>query len=493
MLAELRAAIRADPDDFGARAVYADYLIQHGDPRGEWIALHAVKSDEAELKRRALWQVHGAAWLAADLGAGPFDSLNRAHYRGGFLEDARFEQERLVELAPALAVHPVRNLSVRRIEDVGALAALPVLATCERLALGAGLHAGSADELLAVLEATPRLKSLELSRQSKDAPFVWDALARFSRLAELEELVVWPGIELPTKRAAWLANALPELDALRLYNGVTDATLAAIAEHATFELQSLDLSDRDMTDHGLAAILTSPFVRGLVRLSLDDGQGGAEVANALTRLPCAAHLTDLGLGQMGNASSVYALGSAELPMLRRLSVRDNGLGNRDLAVLARFPTLTALRAEGNAIGSRGVRTILDATQNLDRLWLEHNPLDNEGVIAIGYSDRIAKLRYLFLSRTYCSLPGVHALVDGGKLTELRTLELAHNTIFQSGVIALATGPFDKLGHLNVSHTVADDLAPLFAGAWLQSEQGYEGCFQRRLASDGTAVPYGSAP
>jgi len=37
--ASLLAAIHADPEDSAARAVYADWLIERGNPRGERIAL----------------------------------------------------------------------------------------------------------------------------------------------------------------------------------------------------------------------------------------------------------------------------------------------------------------------------------------------------------------------------------------------------------------------------------------------------------------------
>jgi uncharacterized protein (TIGR02996 family) len=45
--AELRAAIRANPNDREPRLVYADWLIEQGDPRGEWIALHAAEGEQA--------------------------------------------------------------------------------------------------------------------------------------------------------------------------------------------------------------------------------------------------------------------------------------------------------------------------------------------------------------------------------------------------------------------------------------------------------------
>src|SRR4051794_31566535 len=67
---DLRAAILAAPDDLAPRLVYADWLSERGDPRGEHIVLQCAegREDEArELRRRALWQRYGATWLAEDL------------------------------------------------------------------------------------------------------------------------------------------------------------------------------------------------------------------------------------------------------------------------------------------------------------------------------------------------------------------------------------------------------------------------------------------
>jgi uncharacterized protein (TIGR02996 family) len=66
--AALLAAIRAAPDDDAPRLVYADWLTERGDPRGEYIALACAfaKSHDAEVRRRAdaLEKAHKSAWLA---------------------------------------------------------------------------------------------------------------------------------------------------------------------------------------------------------------------------------------------------------------------------------------------------------------------------------------------------------------------------------------------------------------------------------------------
>jgi uncharacterized protein (TIGR02996 family) len=62
---ELLAAVWAAPDDDGPRLVYADYLQERGDPRGEFITLGCKKKpNAADNKRmRTLQKAHGDAWL----------------------------------------------------------------------------------------------------------------------------------------------------------------------------------------------------------------------------------------------------------------------------------------------------------------------------------------------------------------------------------------------------------------------------------------------
>jgi uncharacterized protein (TIGR02996 family) len=70
----LEAAVRADPDDRAAHAALADYLLEHGDPRGEFIQVQLALEDEPlprdrrkELKARekALLKNHLNEWVGA--------------------------------------------------------------------------------------------------------------------------------------------------------------------------------------------------------------------------------------------------------------------------------------------------------------------------------------------------------------------------------------------------------------------------------------------
>lgn len=110
--AALLEAIRVDPQDTQARLIYADWLMQRGDVRGEYIAT-ACRA-ETEARARELWAAHGARWLdalPAWLRTGPRE-LER-----GFVSSVTFagklEQlvapERLVQL---LAIAPVPGVAL---------------------------------------------------------------------------------------------------------------------------------------------------------------------------------------------------------------------------------------------------------------------------------------------------------------------------------------------------------------------------------------------
>jgi uncharacterized protein (TIGR02996 family) len=100
----------ANPDDDEPRAVYADHLIDHGDPRGTFIALQLAlaktepgpKRDEIAAEAAALEERHRATWNREIT----LYTLQH-HYRRGFIFaiEARGRSfaahgERLVALAP---------------------------------------------------------------------------------------------------------------------------------------------------------------------------------------------------------------------------------------------------------------------------------------------------------------------------------------------------------------------------------------------------------
>jgi uncharacterized protein (TIGR02996 family) len=71
MEAMFLARVREAPDDDNPRLVFADWLTEHGDERGELIALQFARHDNSRLsvdglkRAHALERRHGAAWLGS--------------------------------------------------------------------------------------------------------------------------------------------------------------------------------------------------------------------------------------------------------------------------------------------------------------------------------------------------------------------------------------------------------------------------------------------
>jgi uncharacterized protein (TIGR02996 family) len=112
LLEELLASVYAEPERDEPRLVYADALMERGDPRGEFIALQIGRQHDRRARARAkeLLAEHGHRWL------GPLRPLLRADFvfERGFLARCALLSLR-GELAPEILLHPafatVRSLS----------------------------------------------------------------------------------------------------------------------------------------------------------------------------------------------------------------------------------------------------------------------------------------------------------------------------------------------------------------------------------------------
>jgi uncharacterized protein (TIGR02996 family) len=275
--ARLLEAVYASPDDDAPRQVYADWLQERGDPRGELIALQLAntRTKKAMRRERQLIRHHRASWL------GPLwevvhrgacfgdDRMYDLRFERGFLDEAATSfrtkarvpgigdprwstvrtllakdpllwkpplpfythdvLRRLVHLANAhsdTAIALLEDPRPRRLEVLGVYAD-PNHAHGERLrgALvdGAGVPALRALKLYCVRE-TPRAPA------PHDYDWLWssslgarlDTLTLATGLHEREVAALWP-----IERAAWLASTWlpPTLQAIRFVQGGTMQTL----------------------------------------------------------------------------------------------------------------------------------------------------------------------------------------------------------------------------------------------------------------------------
>jgi uncharacterized protein (TIGR02996 family) len=172
--AELLAAIYAEPAADEPRAVYADWLQERGDPRGEFIALQLRPSrGDLELRREAeLLEAHWARWIR------PL-SVSRAHgtFERGFLarvdaveltDDpawstvvaARLPSNRLAHLRDLERPLALTSLTIEDAPDTPTLRELASIETLPELrdltvipAMGWTVQANTHADLLALLRA----------------------------------------------------------------------------------------------------------------------------------------------------------------------------------------------------------------------------------------------------------------------------------------------------------------------------------------------------
>jgi uncharacterized protein (TIGR02996 family) len=244
-------AIREDPDDDVPRLIYADWLEEQGDPRGEFIRVdcaleHLPATDRRRppllARRRQLLAQHRGAWL------GPLRPLAyHWEFRRGFPEEMTADARPFLDHAGRIfAAAPVR---LARLLHGGTVT--EALAECRHLRRLCSLHLtdnGLGDDGLRTLLASPHLGGLRCLRLGNNDLGDEGAalLARAAGLVGLTSLTLSRNA-IGDEGAAALAGSrhLGNLTALDLgNNGIQDAGARALAEAAGLpRLVALDLSN----------------------------------------------------------------------------------------------------------------------------------------------------------------------------------------------------------------------------------------------------------
>jgi uncharacterized protein (TIGR02996 family) len=192
----LEAALAANPDDAALHAAYADFLLEAGDPRGEYIRLQLEleKPDLPPTMRADLWQrqselfrTHSRTWVGP-LAGHPAGLVG--HWRRGWIRSVRVPRY----------VPGVFQL----------LATAPITRLLHQLDLS-GAHIGDegVDELIAS-GLIARLHSLDL-RQCDISDDGAEALARCPAVAKLESLSLDSNNLSPIGAAALAAIGFTDL------------------------------------------------------------------------------------------------------------------------------------------------------------------------------------------------------------------------------------------------------------------------------------------
>jgi uncharacterized protein (TIGR02996 family) len=253
----LLAEILANPDDDAPRLVYADWLTQREDPRGEFITIQCElartrDAAPASLREReaALLKKHKKAWVGEFAGTrieygfkGGGDYVKgtptKWYFARGFVDGVDMQVPDFVRNAPALfSCEPVRwyhptNGSVSELLECTAIDKL------RELVMGPWKFRGAE---LAELAADTKMTSLELLNLSGCRIGV-KAMIEFAEHA----------VEKPSLRRLWLAG-----------NSFGDKGAIALSRSPILRsLHSLNLTGNKLTDVSNTAFATSPHAKGI--------------------------------------------------------------------------------------------------------------------------------------------------------------------------------------------------------------------------------------
>lgn len=331
----LEAAILRDPDDLESFAVYGDWLVEQGDPRGELVATQLAAERDPAMEREALrvFAKHRAYFIGS---LGSMVATNALTWRAGFIRSAVLSVDRLLiedgarvasslaEVVTTLLAHPSARFLVEleiRSHDRGAYntvtgtqrAVIDAIAAhrplvLRRLQLGDAAYGMSVFGSIGALWPLARVETLRIEGEF--------ALGR-ACAPELRELALWPmpfrkKIARELVEAPWPALASltlnmgnspdhiareivalihrPDLPALRhlalhAYQHA-DTLLDELARAPLLaQLQSLDLRHAKLTDRGVRPILQNPGAFRHVTIDLSETAVSDKVLARIRKSP----------------------------------------------------------------------------------------------------------------------------------------------------------------------------------------------------------------
>lgn len=321
--------VLAHPDDDRPRLVYADYLQQRGDPRGELIAVQCAAAKLAEgdpgaapLSARAeeLLEKHQREWVQPFMGdshttvAGGRKWTRTTptawEFHRGFVRTATVSAGSFPKLSAGLfAREPVRrvHLTNRGLE--------PVLKA-------PGLE---------------KLRELDLTNMRlKDSALALFACKRFDALEVLELRKCGLGVKGAKAMARADPKCWPRLRHLGLAeNALKDAALREVAKAPLLrQVRSLTFDRDRFNAAGWSALVASPYLTHLESIDVNAATIGAAGARALAASKCSKTLRvlNLRLVELGD-DGLAELVKADFGALRELRIPANRLTDRAVALL----------------------------------------------------------------------------------------------------------------------------------------------------------------
>ena len=289
--------VRTNPQDDTPRLIFADYLDEAGDPRGEFIRVQVELSNlpvhdpgrrSLEAREAELLETFGEEWLAPLRELGAQGTSVRCFHKG-LIERIKIEPEtwlananELCRISPAL--HQLQLVRARDTLEGFAAARLPDQITALDLSSN-GLSGGH----LRVLAEAPwvgQIKDLDVSfnRLQDEAGIVGKAAWPLRRL-----MLGVNGIGPEGVRKAVRWKPIDQIKSISFgVNGLGDLGTEWFVESPLLtNLEELDLSSNQITSLGVATIAASRSLASLKRLNLRANQidaAGVEAIRESSRL-----------------------------------------------------------------------------------------------------------------------------------------------------------------------------------------------------------------
>ena len=337
--AELEARIQANPEDREAYLVYADWLSERGDPRGELITVQAKLEDnpaDGALRDReqSLLAAHRETWLGELAKLDPKQDL-AVTWRWGFM--------RAVRVGPPTSEYDTSEIDFP--DTIRTLLRLPGARFLRELVIGAISYDdyptswSGCIEALAESDVPATLRRLEFTRGG-----YWDISS--TELGDLSPL--YP--------------KLGKLEELRIELGAME--LGAIELPA---LEKLEIETGGLTSENMKSINTARWP-ALGSLLLCIGETGNDYG-------CTVELADI--------EPLFA--AENLPRVKHLALANSSLADDIAAGLVGsriLPRLATLALDKGTMTDAGARAILDNWdhfKHLERLDLSHGYFSDDVV------------------------------------------------------------------------------------------------------------------
>jgi uncharacterized protein (TIGR02996 family) len=308
-------AILEAPDDDAERLIFADWLTEQGDPRGDFIRLqihlarHPDDPQRFTLARREkqLLAQHRPDWLGP-LAAHAGDCRFERGFLAGVTLDADFF---LRSVRDIFTDHPL----IQHVRFLNAAACLRALGQCRYLQRLTSIDLGNQDLNAHAAEWEPQRSRLA---DFFDSPHLGSLTRLALRDCGMRSQYLY---ELATGRTV---SRLRVLD-LHL-NQVDDGGVYDLSVYAGFEeLYELVLSSNPVTSNGVRRLVSSTCLARLARLDLSDTELDDAGVAELARAPNMKGLTHLRLCgcRLGSDSYRTLVASPYLDRIEVLDLREN--------------------------------------------------------------------------------------------------------------------------------------------------------------------------